>query len=169
VHFTEYDTRLAAYALLLDDGALSGDRSSGTQVLLTWYNAVNRGGRGAAWSLPGGGVEYDETLVDAVVREVHEESGYHVDVGAPLTTNSFTAPDGPRPPRPYKSVRVIFEATITGGTLGTVEVGGTTDRAAWLPVADLASAGPRADIVDVALAAAGHTVPDTPRHAQRTR
>ena len=153
MHFTEYDTRLAAYALILDDGTLSGERDSGTQVLLTWYNASNRGGRNAAWSLPGGGVEYGESLTEAVVREVYEEAGYHVEVGVPLATHSFTTPDGPRPPRPYKSVRVIFDATVTGGTLGTTEVGGTTDRAAWIPIADLATAGPRADIIDIALSA----------------
>lgn len=153
MHFTEYDTRLAAYALILDNGALSGDPDGGTRVLLTWYNATNRGGRDACWSLPGGGVEYEESLTDAVVREVYEEAGYHVEVGVPLATHSFTAPNSDERGRPYKSVRVIFDATVTGGTLGTTEVDGTTDMAAWIPLADLDAAGPRAEIIDIALAA----------------
>lgn len=153
MHYTEYDTRLAAYALLIDDGTLSGNTAAGDQVLLTWYNASNNPANTPGWSLPGGGVEYDESMPEALVREVYEEAGYHVEVGAPLATHSFTTPDGPRPPRPYKSVRVVFDATITGGTLGTVEVGGTTDRAAWIPLADLDAAGPRAEIIDLALAA----------------
>ena len=33
--------------------------------------------------------------------------------------------------RPYQSTRVIFEARIVGGELGTLEVDGTTDFAEW--------------------------------------
>jgi 8-oxo-dGTP diphosphatase len=46
----------------------------------------------------------------------------------------------------------VFEATITGGELGTTEVDGSTDLAAWVPLAQL-EGQPRTDIVDVALAA----------------
>jgi ADP-ribose pyrophosphatase YjhB (NUDIX family) len=41
-------------------------------------------GRGAGtgfWSVPGGRVEFGETLVEAVVREVREETGIDVTVG----------------------------------------------------------------------------------------
>lgn len=139
MHYSEYDTRLAAYALLVDEQE---------RVLLTWWNGEGRWTPG--WSLPGGGVEYDETVEEAVVREVREESGYDVEVGAPLLVSSFTRPgkDG----RPYKSLRIIFGARIVGGTLGTLEVGGTTDFAQWVPVADVSSQPSRADIVDLALA-----------------
>jgi 8-oxo-dGTP diphosphatase len=70
VHFTEYDTRLAAYAVIVDDAG---------RILLTWYNGLGR--PGACWSVPGGGVEYEESLEDAVTREVLEETGYHVALG----------------------------------------------------------------------------------------
>jgi 8-oxo-dGTP diphosphatase len=139
VHFTDYDTRLAAYAVILDDA----DR-----VLLTWYN--DAGGPGACWSMPGGGVEYEESLEEAVVREVREETGYDVATGSVLTCHSFTAPG--RGARPYKSLRVVFEASVIGGTLGTTEVGGSTDFARWVPIGKVATLAPRADIVDVALA-----------------
>jgi len=36
------------------------------------------------WSLPGGRVEHGETMAEAVVREVHEETGLSVMVGAPV-------------------------------------------------------------------------------------
>lgn len=36
------------------------------------------------WLMPGGGVEQGETLEDAVVREVHEEAGIHVEPEDPL-------------------------------------------------------------------------------------
>ncbi|GAB3197134.1 hypothetical protein GCM10027062_08130 [Nocardioides hungaricus] len=42
--------------------------------------------------------------------------------------------------------------SLPGGELGTTEVGGSTDRAAWVPLAEL-EGQPRATIVDIALAA----------------
>lgn len=140
--FTEYDLRLAAYAAIVDDD----DR-----ILLTWFNGRRRGN--PSWSLPGGGVEYAETIEAAIVREVREETGYFVDLELPLVTHSFTSMDGPRPPRPYKSVRIIYTARICGGTLGTLEVDGTTDRAAWMPIDQILATEPRAEIIDVAVAA----------------
>jgi len=141
VDFTEWDTRLAAYAVVVDEQR---------RLLLTWYNGSRPHPQ---WTLPGGGVEYDESLEAAVVREVKEETGFDVEVGSPLVTATGTAPDGPRPPRPYKSVRVVFTATVTGGNLGTVEVGGTTDHAAWVSLDQISETVPRADILDVAVAA----------------
>ncbi|MCH8613892.1 NUDIX hydrolase [Arsenicicoccus dermatophilus] len=139
MHFTEYDTRLAAYALIVD-----GDR-----VLLTWFNG--QGGRQPCWTLPGGGVELDESCEQAVVRECQEETGHTVELGRPLTTTHRVWREVGA--RPYKAVRVVFEARITGGVLGVQEVGGTTDRAEWFALAEVSALEPRADSVDAALAA----------------
>ncbi|TDO27671.1 ADP-ribose pyrophosphatase YjhB (NUDIX family) [Kribbella sp. VKM Ac-2527] len=140
--FTDYDTRLAAYAVIIDQH----DR-----ILLTWFNG---GGHSpGCWTMPGGGVEFDESLQQAVVREVLEETGYSVEVGSPIATHAFTKPNTDRDGRrPYKSVRVIFTAAITGGSLGTLEVNGTTDFAQWIPLDEAPTLSPRADIIDVALA-----------------
>ncbi|CAN5380907.1 hypothetical protein BH11ACT8_BH11ACT8_13360 [soil metagenome] len=145
MHFTEYDTRVAAYAVIVEA------TEAGERILLTWYNGEGRHEPG--WSLPGGGVDYAETLEEAVVREVYEEAGYHVEVGAPLTTQAWGKSDGPRPPRPFKAVKVLFEAAITGGELGTIEVGGSTDFAEWVPLAELDARGNRAGVVDAAIEA----------------
>lgn len=139
MHFTEYHTRLAAYALIVDESE---------RVLLAWYNGSFRGD--ACWTLPGGGVEYHESVEEAVVREVLEETGHQVVLDELLAVNSFTAPGDLDRPLPIKSVRVVYLATITGGELGTLEVDGTTDYAEWLPLERIARE-PRAGIVDVAL------------------
>ena len=140
VEFTEYHTRLAAYALIVDDQ----DRA-----LLAWWNG--EGHSAPAWSLPGGGIEFEESIRDGLVREVYEETGYHVAPGPLLVDDFFTA-RGRSFDGWLRSQRFVFDATITGGDLGTTEVDGSTDRAEWVPLADL-EGQPRADIVDVALAA----------------
>ncbi len=61
MEYTDYDTRLAAYGVVTD-----GDR-----VLLARLRVPEAG----TWTLPGGGVEFDETVEQAVVREIHEETG----------------------------------------------------------------------------------------------
>jgi 8-oxo-dGTP diphosphatase len=139
VHFTEYDTRFAVYAVIVDDQQ---------RMLLTWYNGI--GFDEAQWSMPGGGVEFDESVQDALVREVLEETGYHAEVGRPLAVHHFVHNGEGRGGRPFKSVRLFFEATITGGELGTLEVGGSTDFAEWVPIDRIPDLTPRADIVTFA-------------------
>ena len=46
----------------------------------------------------------------------------------------------------------MYAAEVTGGTLGTVEVGGTTDRADWVDL-DALRGLPHTDIVAIGLAA----------------
>ncbi len=140
MEFTDYHTRLAAYALLVDEQE---------RVLLAWWNG--EGHSDPQWSLPGGGIDFDESVRDGLVREVFEETGYHVEPGA-LLAEHFSTGRGRTFEGWFRSQRFVFEATITGGELGTTEVGGSTDRASWVPLAQLADE-PRTEVVDVALAA----------------
>jgi 8-oxo-dGTP diphosphatase len=141
VHWSEVDTRLAAYALITDaDG----------RVLLTWFNGEGRAE--PAWSMPGGGIDYGESVVEGLEREVHEETGYAVEVGAPILVDTFHGVPSQPTGRPFRAVRVLYDATITGGELGTVEVGGSTDFARWLRPEEAAAAPSRSGVVDLALA-----------------
>jgi 8-oxo-dGTP diphosphatase len=138
VHFTDYDTRLAAYAVVVD---------ARRRVLLALWNEVEP----PKWTMPGGGVEFAETVEEAVVRELREETGYEVRVGRLLGVHSHAFPPGAGATRsrPFKSVRLIFAATIIGGEL-TREVDGTTDEARWFDLADVPGLD-RVPIVDIAL------------------
>jgi 8-oxo-dGTP diphosphatase len=143
MEFTDYHVRLAAYALLVDEA------EGQERVLLAWWNG--EGHSAPEWSLPGGGVDFEESVVDGMVREVFEETGYHVAPGAILAEDFFTA-RGRTFDGPFRSQRFVYDATITGGELGTTEVDGSTDYAAWVPLAELEGQA-RSHIVDVALAA----------------
>ena len=102
--YRSYDTRLAAYAVVVDDRG---------QILLALWNE----GPEPRWTMPGGGVELEETPQQATVRELREETGYDVRLGPLLTVHTEVErarPDGSA--RPHKSVRVVFEAEVVGGS-----------------------------------------------------
>jgi 8-oxo-dGTP diphosphatase len=62
--------------------------------------------------LPGGGVDYRETLADALSREVREETGFEAVIGSLLFINDTIDPFGTR-----HVVNITFSATIVGGEL----------------------------------------------------
>jgi 8-oxo-dGTP diphosphatase len=123
--------RVAAYALATRTGPY------GEEVLLT--RASRRGPHPGAWMLPGGGIEHGEDPRTTVVREVEEETGLVAVPGRVLdvTSSHFegTAPSGRL--EDFHSVQVVYETTVGDGELRVLERGGTTDAAAWVPVAEL--------------------------------
>lgn len=70
------------------------------------------------WSVPGGGMEPGESLTEAVVREVREETGLQVEPVALIGIYSspeyiFTYPNGDR----VQPIISFFECRVVGGTL----------------------------------------------------
>jgi 8-oxo-dGTP diphosphatase len=138
LHHTDYDTRLGAYAVVIE----------GDHLLLVLWNELGE----PLWTLPGGGVELLETFEEAAVREVREETGYDVALGRLLGVDAVVVPPEERTVdrnRWYKGVRVVFEASVVGGRLRN-EVDGTTDEARWFPLVEVPALA-RVELVDVGL------------------
>lgn len=117
-----FDVRVGAYAVIIRDG----------RILLAHWNQSGHSG----WTLPGGGLELLEDAPTAAVREVFEETGYRIELGALLGVDSIFIPPEKRmggQNRTMHGLRVIYRAEIVGGALAS-ETGGSTDQAAWVPL-----------------------------------
>jgi 8-oxo-dGTP diphosphatase len=122
--------RLAAKALIRRDGSVLLARLSA--------RAVETG----RWTLPGGGVDHGESPETALVREVEEEAGVSVVVGALVGVHDLhltgNAPDGRL--EDFHAVNIVYEAEVPAGQEPAVrEIDGTTDAVGWVPVADITS------------------------------
>ncbi|MEM1065632.1 MAG: NUDIX hydrolase [Pseudomonadota bacterium] len=65
------------------------------------------------WCAPGGGVEPGQSLPDNLIREIHEETGLTVSVGAAALINEFHDPG-----KGFHQIDIYFHCEITAGTLG---------------------------------------------------
>ncbi|MEQ7848339.1 NUDIX hydrolase [Nocardioides kribbensis] len=140
--------RVAAYAVVVRD----------EQVLLS--RLAPRLSRSELWTLPGGGLEHGEDPRDAVVREVHEETGLDVRVGDTSRVYSQRQRRDRRGGRRVDSwsLRIVYEGWVPRDAPAprVVEVDGTTVDAAWHPLAAVRSGRVRVSAL-VREALADHT------------
>jgi len=108
--------------------AVGGIVVDGERVLLIQRGHAPNAG---LWSIPGGRVEWGETLHDAVVREVREETGLEVEVG-PLVELLERMDDEPT----YHFVIIDFLAYAIGGTL---QAGDDASDVRWVTAAEWAA------------------------------
>ena len=83
------------------------------------------------WLLPGGGVDFGESLAEALVREVCEEAGLDIVVGDLVMANDSIPPDAHR-----HVLNVYFTAEVTGGELRPGR-DGRLDDVRFVPLDDL--------------------------------
>jgi 8-oxo-dGTP pyrophosphatase MutT (NUDIX family) len=91
--------RLAARAVLIHQGRL---------LLVNAYP----GEASDLWCAPGGGAEMHCSLPDNLARELFEETGLRITVGAPCLVNEFHASG-----RGFHQVEVFFRCTLASGAL----------------------------------------------------
>lgn len=83
---------------------------------------------------PGGGVEIGQSLHDNLKREIHEETGLTIEVGAVALVNEFH-----NPADRFHQVDIYFRATITAGDPGAdwTDPEGVVTQRHWLTSEEL--------------------------------
>ena len=127
-------TRIAAYGLVLQD----------ERILLCRISDRLPKDAGC-WTLPGGGIEFGEDPVAAMIREVNEETGLIV---RPLGIAGIDSFHIEEEHRAFHAIRIVYRTQILDGILRH-ELDGSTDLCAWwshdeakrLPLVDLAVTG----------------------------
>ena len=113
--------RLAVRAVILHDDRL---------LLVNAY-----AGRTDLWCAPGGGVLPHASLPDNLRREMHEETGLQIDVGAICLVNEFHDPD-----RDFHQVDIYFRCAVTDPVIpgGWTDPEGIVTHHSWASRSELA-------------------------------
>ena len=136
--------RIAAYAVVRSSrGVLGTECSDKTAVP-------------GLWQLPGGGLNPGESPSEALIREVAEEVGLVVTVGAPFLVNEFHDPVSG-----YHQVDLFFRADLVGGdALRLEDPEGVVNRARWVTRDELAGLRHKPDSLGGAVWGVGDAIYD---------
>lgn len=123
--------RLGAYAVVVYRGCM----------LLTRISPI--GYPAGMWTLPGGGVDHGESPDNAVTRELYEETGLEARSSVLADVHDVHVVDTGREDQyeDYHGVHLLYVVDVdVDAPLEIKDVGGTTDRVAWVPIEQIGSA-----------------------------
>ncbi len=122
----------------------------GDEVLLARVSTSSATAPGV-WTLPGGGVDHGEHPEESLRREVYEETGLQIKVGAVRTVVSrhFTGVSPSGVLEDFHGIHLVYDASVTSDSdePRVVEVNGTTDAVGWFTVTEVRSKGFRTSAV----------------------
>ncbi|QTD42988.1 NUDIX domain-containing protein [Sporosarcina sp. Te-1] len=120
-----YHIRVKAGAVIIDKDA----------ILLVEFSKE----KGIHYNLPGGGVEPDETIIDAVRREAWEEASAEVDVGPLAFVYEYAPAVNEHRYGSTPSLALYFDCTLRVGSIPKYPAVPDPNQTgiAWVPIADL--------------------------------
>ncbi|MFW3475244.1 NUDIX hydrolase [Streptomyces microflavus] len=117
-------TRVSAYAIAVED----------ERLLLTRLSDASPVFAPGLWHMPGGGIDPGEQPVEALSRELREETGRELADARLLDARTYTVR---RNGVSWSITALFYAVALKDGASEVTEIDGSTDAVMWIPLADL--------------------------------